>query len=69
MNVPVSVGDEIVLEVVRTSVDGYFVGTNLTVTTVPEPSGFGLVGGVLVFALARKRWARTSRVVGSQAPI
>jgi hypothetical protein len=60
-NVPVSVGDKITLEVVRTSVDGYFVGTNLTITAVPEPSAVALLGGGAIgFRFVRKRRRRAS---------
>lgn len=38
LNIPVNVGDIISLELVRTTSDGFFIGTNLSVSAVPEPT-------------------------------
>jgi hypothetical protein len=49
-NLSLTVGDQISLEVVKTSVNGDFVGVNLSITSVPEPSSFGLliIAGIAV---------------------
>jgi hypothetical protein len=57
-SVPVAVGDEIMLEIRRTSVFGEYVGVNLTITqTIPDPDLTAEVGCVRVcFATASNVW-------------
>ncbi|TWU40845.1 hypothetical protein [Novipirellula artificiosorum] len=42
-NLSVSAGDVVELQIARTSADGDFVGVNLSVTAVPEPSAFAIL--------------------------
>lgn len=59
-NIQVAPGDVIELQIVRTTFDGFFVGTNLTVSAVvPEPSTYLLM--CLGFAFVVARTARTHR--------
>lgn len=58
-NIPVSVGDVFTLEVVRTTFDGYFIGTELSVTAVPEPTALlMMVFGVAFLTVTRNRSVR-----------
>ena len=41
-NISVSSGDAVKLEMVRTTFDGFFIGTNLTISAVPEPANLAM---------------------------
>lgn len=68
LNVPVSIGDTVQLDIVRTSLFGDFVGANLTITAteapptaIPEPStGWALGTSILIVFLVRRWHCSTS---------
>jgi len=58
-DIPVTMGDVVKLEYVRTSPDGYFVGTELTITgTIPEPGSIALLALAGLALLVRQRCRR-----------
>jgi hypothetical protein len=58
-DIPVALGDTVTLELVRTSVDGDFVGVNLAIAAVPEPSQAALLAVGVFTLLTVSRRSRT----------
>lgn len=68
-SISVSPGDVIMFQVDKTSSDGDFVGVNLTISAVPEPTTFALLGS-LAAGLGWVTWRRRQKVAAeSDQPI
>lgn len=59
LNIPVNVGDVVNLELVRTTFDGYFIGTELSVSAVPESTTLLMMTlGIALLIVTRNRSVR-----------